>query len=58
MARIELPKEIVAIHGRIGDYVFRSRGGKQYIHYQPKKKSLSLDKTPMKPGSKQVGQRF
>ena len=55
MARIELPKEIVAIHGRIGDYVFRSRGGKQYIHYQPKKKSLSLDKTPMKPGSKQVG---
>jgi len=42
MAQVELPKGIVAIHGRLGDYVYRSRkqpdgSYKVFAHYSPKK---------------------
>jgi hypothetical protein len=42
MARVELPKGILAIHGRLGDYVYRSRkqadgSYKVFAHYSPKK---------------------
>ena len=41
MARVELPKGIMAIHGRLGDYVYRSRKQpdgtyKTFVHYSPK----------------------
>lgn len=46
MAAIEMnPKMgIKGIHGRMGDYVFKVRNGKQYMYYMPKrKKGLSLE---------------
>ena len=38
MAEVELPKGIVAIHGRVGDYIYRSRKQpdgtyKTFVHY-------------------------
>ena len=41
MARVDLPKGIAAIHGRIGDYVYRTINGKTYVHYMPKKRKPS-----------------
>ena len=47
MARVELPSGIAAIHGRIGNMVFRSRKQadgtyKVFVHeYVPKKKIIS-----------------
>ena len=42
MAKVELPKGIIAIHGRLGDYIYRSRKQpdgtyKTFVHYSPKK---------------------
>jgi len=47
MARVELPKGILAIHGRLGDYVYRSRKQpdgtyKTFVHYSPKKEHRPL----------------
>ena len=41
MAKVELPREIAAIHGRIGDYVYKTRNGQTYVYYMPRKKRLS-----------------
>ena len=41
MARVDLPQGIAAIHGRIGDYVFKTRGGKTFVYYMPKKRVVS-----------------
>jgi len=43
MARVELPKEIVAIHGRVGNLIYRSRKQpdgtyKVYVHEAPKRR--------------------
>ena len=42
MAKVELPKGIIAIHGRMGDYIYRSRKQpdgtyKTFVHYSPKR---------------------
>ena len=47
MAQVELPKGIVAIHGRLGDYIYRSRkqpdgSYKVFAHYSPKVKKLRI----------------
>ena len=47
MAKVELPKGIVAIHGRLGDYIYRSRkqpdgSYKVFAHYSPKVKKLRI----------------
>ena len=44
MARVELPKGIAAIHGRVGDYIYRMRGDKAFVHYQPRKTKETLSK--------------
>ena len=44
MAQVELPKGIAAIHGRMGDYVFKTRGGKTYVYYMPKKRRTQAKK--------------
>ena len=46
MAQVELPKGIAAIHGRLGDFIYRSRKQadgtyKVYAHYSPKKAKVS-----------------
>ena len=45
MAQVELPKGIAAIHGRMGDYVFKTRGGKTYVYYMPKKRRTQAKKS-------------
>ena len=43
MAEVQLPKGIVAIRGRLGDFVYRTRKQadgtyKTFVHYSPKVK--------------------
>lgn len=44
MARVELPAEIAAIHGRLGNFVYRSRkqpdGTYKVFVYECKKKKI------------------
>ena len=40
MAQVELPKGIAAIHGRVGDYVFKTQGKKTFVYYMPKAEKL------------------
>ena len=49
MAEVQLPLGIVAIHGRLGDYVYRTRkqadgSNKVFVHYLPKKKKKKKPK--------------
>ena len=49
MAEVQLPKGILAIHGRLGDVIYRSRKQadgtyKTFVHYQPKVRSKNKDK--------------
>ncbi len=50
MARVELPAEIAAIHGRLGNFVYRSRkqpdGTYKVFMYECKKKKV-LTSTPV-----------
>ena len=61
MARVELPKGIVAIHGRVGNMIYRSREQpdgtyKVFVHeYVPKKKIISRSRLDI--GSKLAGKR-
>ena len=45
MARVELPKGIIAIHGRLGNMIYRSRKQpdgtyKVFVHEAPRRKSI------------------
>ena len=42
MAEVKLPKGILAISGRIGDYIFRTRNGKTHAYYRPRDKHESI----------------
>ena len=44
--QVDLPKGILAIHGRVGDYIFRSRKQhdgtyKVFAHYAPKRNKIT-----------------